>query len=65
MDYINNNSPPSLQTFVQKCSNREIAFDNNLEGVEQDEQVEKLLDLILENVREMVASLQKRTLCRS
>ena len=62
MDYINDYSPPNLRTFVQKCGNRVIAFDNNLEGVEQDEQVEKLLDLILGNVQENGGEFYKNEL---
>ena len=66
MDYINNYSPPNLQTFVQKCGNRVIAFDNNLEDVEQDEQVKKIDGF---DIRKCTGKwwrvLQKRTLCRS
>ena len=43
--------PSKLQRFIEKCGNRILAFDNNLEGPEQNEQVKKLLDIILENVK--------------
>ena len=48
-DYICS-CPTKLQRFIEKCGNRVIAFDNNLEGEEQSEQVKQLLRLIVENV---------------
>ncbi|XP_022301812.1 GTPase IMAP family member 4-like [Crassostrea virginica] len=43
--------PSKLRRFIEKCGNRVLAFDNNLEGLEQSEQVKRLLDIILENVK--------------
>ncbi|XP_078340956.1 GTPase IMAP family member 4-like [Crassostrea virginica] len=43
--------PYKLQQFIEKCGNRVLAFDNNLEGLEQNEQVKGMLDIILENVK--------------
>ena len=43
--------PSKLQRFIEKCGNRVLAFNNNLEGLEQNDQVQKLLDIILENVK--------------
>ena len=40
-----------LRRFIEKGGNRVIAFDNNLEGLEQNVQVKSLLDIILENVK--------------
>ncbi|XP_076078803.1 GTPase IMAP family member 4-like [Mytilus galloprovincialis] len=34
------------RSFLQKCNNRYIAFDNTLEGNQADEQVKRLLDVI-------------------
>ena len=50
-DYIDN-CPSNLKKFIQKCGNRVSAFDNNLKGSEQEEQVWELLEVILKNIRE-------------
>lgn len=43
--------PPTLQTFIEKCGRRVIAFNNRLKGDERDEQVRELLSMILKNVK--------------
>ena len=48
--YIDN-CPSNLKKFIKKCGNRVSAFDNNLKGSEQEEQVRELLELILKNIR--------------
>ena len=50
-DYIDN-CPSNLKKFIKKCGNRVSAFDNNLKGSEQEEQVWELLEVILKNIRE-------------
>lgn len=42
--------PPTLQTFIEKCGRRVIAFNNRLKGDETDKQVRELLSMILKNV---------------
>lgn len=42
--------PRTLQTFIEKCGRRVIAFNNRLKGDERDEQVRQLLSMILKNV---------------
>lgn len=49
-DHIND-SPPSLINFIQKCGGRVYAFNNRIAGKEQEEQVQKFLKLIEENVK--------------
>lgn len=48
-DHIEN-VPPTLQTFIEKCGRRVIAFNNRLKGDEGDYQVRELLSMINENV---------------
>lgn len=48
-DYINN-VPKILQAFIEKCGKRVIAFNNRLTGEQRDEQVKKLLSMIINNV---------------
>lgn len=43
--------PPTLQTFIEKCGRRVIAFNNRLKGDERDKQVRELLSMILNNVK--------------
>lgn len=43
--------PPTVQTFIEKCGRRVIAFNNRLKGDERDEQVRELLSMILKNVK--------------
>ena len=43
-------SPPKLKSFIEKCGGRAIAFDNTLEGVKLDTQVEDLLKEIKINL---------------
>lgn len=43
--------PTSLKLFIQKCGNRIVAFNNKLTGVAQEKQVNELLQLVLENVK--------------
>lgn len=50
MDHITR-YPANMKSFIQKCGNRVIAFNNKLTGAEQDHQVHQLLQLILENVK--------------
>ena len=50
-EYIDN-CPSNLKKLIQKCGNRVSAFDNNLKGSEQEEQVRELLEVILKNIRE-------------
>lgn len=42
--------PPTLQSLIEKCGGRVIAFNNRLKGNEGDEQVRELLSMILKNV---------------
>lgn len=42
--------PPTIQTFIEKCGRRVIAFNNRLTGDERDKQVKDLLSMILKNV---------------
>lgn len=42
--------PPTLQSFIEKCGNRVIAFNNRLKGDEGDYQVRELLSMIFKNV---------------
>lgn len=44
-------APARLQSFIEKCGNRVIGFNNKLKGVEKDEQVKKLLSMISDNVK--------------
>lgn len=48
-DYIKN-VPQIFQTFIEKCGQRVIAFNNRLEGEQRDEQVKDLLSMIINNV---------------
>lgn len=48
-DHIEN-VPPTLQTFIEKCRRRVIAFNNRLKGDEGDYQVRELLSMIYKNV---------------
>lgn len=50
MDYIRN-APAELQVLIKKCGGRIIAFNNRLEGKQQDEQVDELLLMILDNIK--------------
>lgn len=50
LDYHIESVPLALQTFIKKCGRRVIAFNNKLKGDESDEQVKKLLSMILKNV---------------
>lgn len=43
--------PPTIQTFIEKCGRRVIAFNNRLKGDERDKQVRELLSMILKNVK--------------
>lgn len=43
--------PPYAKSFLQKCNNRWIAFDNTLKGNESDEQVNRLINMIDEIVK--------------
>lgn len=45
-------SPPELKTIIEKCGGRVIAFNNRLNGKENDEQAKGLLNLILKNIEE-------------
>lgn len=49
-DFIKS-APPTLQTFIEKCGKRVIAFNNRLKGDASNEQVKKLLSMVLENVK--------------
>lgn len=49
-DFINS-VPPTIQTFIEKCGRRVIAFNNRLKGDERDKQVRELLSMILKNVK--------------
>lgn len=42
--------PAALRKFIERCDNRYIAFNNRLEGEDQDPQVEELLSMILKNI---------------
>lgn len=42
--------PATLQIFIKKCGGRVIAFNNRLKNKENDEQVEKLLSMVTDNV---------------
>lgn len=42
--------PAALRKFIERCDNRYIAFNNRLEGKDQDPQVEELLSMILKNI---------------
>lgn len=43
--------PAALQTFIDKCGGRALAFNNELTGGESDPQVKELVDMIEENVK--------------
>lgn len=43
--------PHDLQMFIKECGGRIIAFNNKLEGEEQDGQVVELLSMILDNIK--------------
>ena len=43
--------PSILRRFNENCGNRVLTFDNNLEGLEQNEQVQTLFDILLEIVK--------------
>lgn len=43
-------SPPSLIRFIEKCGGRTYAFNNRLQGTEQEKQVKELLKIVSENV---------------
>lgn len=43
-------SPPSLRNFIERCGGRVCAFNNKLDGAEQDSQVRELLDMIITNI---------------
>lgn len=43
--------PYDLQVFIKECGGRIIAFNNKLEGEEQDGQVVELLAMILDNIK--------------
>lgn len=45
-------SPPGLTRLTEKCGERVIAFNNNLETEESEEQVKSLLELISKNMKE-------------
>lgn len=45
-------SPPELKTIIEKCGGRVFAFNNRLNGKENEEQSFGLLNLILENIKE-------------
>lgn len=47
-DYIKT-VPQILQTFIEKCGQRVIAFNNRLKGDQRDEQVKDLLSMIINN----------------
>lgn len=44
------NSPPNLQILLKKCGGRFCAFNNKLTGRKQEEQVLRLLKVVMENV---------------
>lgn len=44
--------PATLQTLIENCGRRVIAFNNRLNGDERDEQVRELLSMILKNVKQ-------------
>lgn len=44
-------SPPELKTIIEKCGGRVFAFNNRLNGKENEEQSFGLLNLILENIK--------------
>lgn len=44
--------PATLQTFIEKCGRRVIAFNNRLKGDKGDDQVRELLSIILKNVEQ-------------
>lgn len=43
--------PDSLKSFIKKCGNRTLAFNNELVGEQSDAQVEELLTMIKTNVK--------------
>ena len=43
--------PKLLQDFIEKCGGRTIGFNNKLKGNDQEQQVEKLVDMVLGNVQ--------------
>lgn len=43
-------APADVVNLIEKCGGRVCAFNNKLTGNEQDEQVKRLLDIILDNV---------------
>ncbi|CAG2197150.1 unnamed protein product [Mytilus edulis] len=49
--FIENLTPP-LKEFLSKCGNRYIEFDNTLEGTSAESQVQRLLDIVDNMVRE-------------
>ncbi|XP_062579113.1 GTPase IMAP family member 4-like [Saccostrea cucullata] len=44
------NAPENLKTFINRCQNRVLAFNNTLEGAAQEIQVKELLKIINENI---------------
>ena len=48
-EYINT-CPSEFQKLINKCGKRVCAFDNNLQGDGQDDQVKELLSIISENI---------------
>lgn len=44
-------SPATLQTFIDKCGGRALAFNNELTGKQSDSQVQELVDMIEHNVK--------------
>ncbi|VDH93604.1 Hypothetical predicted protein [Mytilus galloprovincialis] len=49
--FIENLTPP-LKDFLSKCGNRYVEFDNTLEGASAESQVQRLLDIVDNMVRE-------------
>lgn len=43
--------PVALQTFIDKCGGRALAFNNELTGKQSDPQVKELVDMIEQNVK--------------
>lgn len=43
--------PAALQTFIDKCGGRALAFNNELTGKQSDPQVKELVDMIEQNVK--------------
>lgn len=49
LDHLNR-APADLRNFVRKCGGRSLVFNNRLKGVEKDQQVQYLLNIVSENV---------------